>query len=106
MTGALRASRSGQTEPPADLVRWITEHAIPLRTVDPAADGADLMPLKEVFGDARILALGEATHGASEFFTLKNRLVRFLAEELGFTVFTIEANLPEAYRYTLGLVVT
>ena len=98
MTGAFSAARSGQTQPPADLVRWIIEHAIPLETVDPAADDADLTPLREVIGDARIVGLGEASHGTSEFFTLKHRLVRFLAEEMGFTVFAIEANMPEAYR--------
>ena len=98
VTGAFSAARSGQTGPPADLVRWIREHAVPLKTVDPAADDADLMPLKEMIGDARIVGLGEASHGTSEFFTLKHRLVHFLATELGFTVFAIEANMPEAYR--------
>ncbi len=51
-----------------------------------------------MIGDARIVALGEATHGTSEFFTIKHRIVQFLAEEMDFTVFSIEANMPEAYR--------
>src|SRR5262249_22262035 len=45
-----------------------------------------------------IVALGEATHGTSEFFTMKHRLTEFLASEMGFTLFAIEANMPEAYR--------
>ena len=49
-------------------------------------------------GDARIVALGEATHGTREFFQLKHRMLEFLATEMGFTIFSIEANMPEAYR--------
>lgn len=54
------------------------------------------MPLKSIIGDARIVALGEATHGTREFFQMKHRLLQFLVQELGFTVFALEANGPEA----------
>ncbi|HEX5758243.1 MAG TPA: erythromycin esterase family protein [Thermoanaerobaculia bacterium] len=37
-------------------------------------EGADLAPLREVVGDARVVALGEATHGTREFFHLKHHL--------------------------------
>lgn len=43
-------------------------------------------------------AKGEATHGSREFFRLKHRMLEFLATEMGFTIFSIEANMPEAYR--------
>jgi erythromycin esterase len=69
-------------------------------SIDTAEAGqgfADLQPLKEVIGTARIVALGEATHGTSEFFKMKHRLTEFLANELGFNIFAIEANMPEAY---------
>ena len=48
-----------------------------------------------MIGDAHIVSLGEATHGTAEFFRMKHRLVEFLASEMGFTVFAIEANMPE-----------
>ncbi len=48
-------------------------------------------------GDARIVSLGEATHGTSEFFRLKHRMLEFLCTQMGFTIFSIEANMPEAY---------
>ncbi len=83
---------------PAEVLAWLREHMIPLETAAPITYDEDLVPLKEMIGDARVVALGEATHGASEFFTLKHRLVQFLAEEMNFTVFSIEANMPEAYR--------
>ena len=51
-----------------------------------------------MIGNARIVSLGEATHGSREFFQLKHRMLEFLATEMGFTIFSIEANMPEAYR--------
>jgi erythromycin esterase len=77
-------------------LKWIREQAIPFETADPISDHEDLMPLKEKIGERRIVALGEGTHGTSEFFKMKHRIVKFLAEEMGFTVFAIEANMPEA----------
>ncbi|WP_460071859.1 hypothetical protein [Streptomyces sp. YKOK-I1] len=32
-------------------------------------------------GDARVVGLGEATHGSPAFFALKDRVFRHLAEE-------------------------
>jgi erythromycin esterase len=75
---------------------WLRENAIPFDTTDPNSDFEDLMPLKKLIGDARIVALGEATHGTHEFFQMKYRLVKFLVEEMGFNIFAIEANWPEA----------
>jgi erythromycin esterase-like protein len=57
-----------------------------------------MKPLKKMIGNARIVSLGEATHGSREFFQLKHRMLEYLATEMGFTIFSIEANMPEAYR--------
>ena len=67
-------------------------------TTEPGRGFRDLETLKELVGEARLVALGEGTHGTHEFFRLKHRIVEFLATEMGFTVFSIEANMPEAYR--------
>src|SRR5580704_6644017 len=79
-------------------VDWIRKNAIPLQTVEAGNGFNDMQPLKKVVGDARIVALGEATHGTREFFQLKHRMIEFLATRMGFTIFSIEANMPEAYR--------
>jgi erythromycin esterase len=50
-----------------------------------------------VIGNAQIVGLGEGTHGTSEIFQMKARLVSFLAQQMGFTIFAMEANMPEAY---------
>lgn len=83
---------------------WIHAHAVPFDRAEPGQGWDDLMPLKEIVGDARIVALGEGTHGTREFFQMKHRITEFLANEMGFTVFAIEANMPEARqvnRYVL-----
>ncbi|UCH96753.1 MAG: erythromycin esterase family protein, partial [Candidatus Aminicenantes bacterium] len=85
-------------------LEWIRANAIPIKTADPIEHHTDLMPLKGLIANRRIVALGEGTHGTSEFFKMKHRITKFLAEEMGFTVFAIEANMPEARevnRYVL-----
>jgi erythromycin esterase-like protein len=77
---------------------WIRARAIPLTTAEPGHGFADMQPLKAVIGNARIVSLGEATHGTREFFQLKHRILEFLASEMRFTIFSIEASMPEAYR--------
>lgn len=79
-------------------VAWIAANARPLATDDPTHDNSDLAFMREFVGGARLVALGESTHGTREFFRLKHRLVRCLVEELGFTSFAIEASMPEAER--------
>jgi erythromycin esterase-like protein len=79
-------------------VDWAQQHAIRLKTVEAGHGFEDMEPLRAVVGSARIVALGEATHGTREFFQLKHRMIEFLATQMGFTIFSIEANMPEAYR--------
>jgi len=77
---------------------WIAANAIRLTTPEAGHGFTDMQPLKKLIGNARIVALGEATHGTREFFPRKHRMLEFLASEMGFTIFSIEANMPEAYR--------
>jgi erythromycin esterase-like protein len=80
------------------IVEWIRSHAVPLKTPEAGNGFDDMRPLRAMIGDARIVSLGEATHGSREFFQLKHRMLEFMASEMGFSIFSIEANLPEAYR--------
>ncbi|MHC4211253.1 MAG: erythromycin esterase family protein [Planctomycetota bacterium] len=95
---ALAAAAPAAGEPDLEAVAWLRSHAVALDTTEPGHGFDDLGPLKAMIGDARIVALGEATHGTREFFRMKHRLTEYLAAEMGFTVFSIEANMPEAYR--------
>ncbi len=54
---------------------------------------------------ARIVSLGESTHGSREMFRLKHRLIEWLVTELGLGVVCFETGLPEAMpidSYVLG----
>lgn len=83
-----------------EITQWLQANLLPLESVEPRADDdfSDLLPLKEIIGDARVVGLGEATHSTKEFFTMKHRLVQFLVQEMGFNMFAMETNWPEAMR--------
>src|SRR5207253_4402222 len=76
---------------------WIRANAIRLSTTEAGRGFADMQALKPLIGNARIVSLGEATHGTREFFQLKHRMLEFLVIEMGFTVFAIEASMPEGF---------
>jgi erythromycin esterase-like protein len=95
---ALTPLQALSDEPADEKIQWLKDQAIPFKTVEAGNGLADLQPLKKVIGDARIVSLGESTHGSREIFQMKHRLVEFLAMEMGFTIFSIEASMPESYR--------
>ena len=63
-----------------------------------AIDSADLEPLLRRIGDARVVLLGEATHGTSEFYRMRERISRDLIERKGFSFVAIEGDWPDAAR--------
>jgi erythromycin esterase len=79
-----------------EIVEWLKQNVIPFETDDPNHSKDDLVCLKTIIGDARIVALGEATHGTREFFRMKHRILKFLTEEMEFNLFGIEATFPES----------
>ncbi|MGX2993396.1 erythromycin esterase family protein [Streptomyces sp. JNUCC 64] len=72
------------------VVRGLDRIARPLRSTRPGGGNADLRALGAMIGAARVVGLGEATHGSHEFFTMKERLFRYLVEEKGFRAFSLE----------------
>src|SRR6476620_4156533 len=65
----------------------------------------DYDPLMDLVGDARVVLLGEATHGSREFYRARAHITRRLIQEKGFTAVAVEADWPDAYRvnrYVLG----
>ncbi|HEX6507769.1 MAG TPA: erythromycin esterase family protein [Chloroflexota bacterium] len=62
-------------------------------------------PLLELVGNARIVMLGEASHGTHEFYRERARITARLIEELDFTFVAVEGDWPECYgvhRYVCG----
>jgi len=73
----------------------LATHATPLGTTDPLAAFPNPAGLDTALGNARIVGLGEATHGTRDIFRLKHRLIRYLVVEHDLRVVALEANAPE-----------
>jgi erythromycin esterase-like protein len=61
-------------------------------------DRRDYDPLLALIGDARVVLLGEASHGTHEFYRERARVTRRLITELGFSAVAIEGDWPDAHR--------
>ncbi|WP_346929002.1 erythromycin esterase family protein, partial [Clostridium sp.] len=73
-------------------VKALKKSVIPISTVEAGNEFKDLMPLKDILKDKKIVGMGEATHGTSEFFKMKHRFFEFLVEEMGYRVFAMECD--------------
>lgn len=72
---------------------------IKLNSISPSDDQFDdLRPLKGIIGEARVVMLGEPTHGEGNVFEAKTRLVKFLNQEMGFDVLAFESSLYDFYK--------
>jgi erythromycin esterase-like protein len=63
---------------------------------EPVADG--LQPLIAALSGARVVLLGEASHGTHEFYLIRAEITKTLIAEHGFNVVAVEADWPDAYR--------
>ena len=61
-------------------------------------ESADLEPLLRRIGEAKVVLLGEATHGTSEFYRMRARITQALVERKGFSIVAVEADWPDAGR--------
>ena len=67
---------------------------------------SDYDALMALIGDARVVLLGEASHGTHEFYNERARITRRLILEKGFHAVAVEADWPDAYevnRYVRGI---
>jgi len=74
------------------LAEMIAEAAEPL----PAFDDPDFGALFDRFADRRVVLLGEASHGTSEFYQARAAITRHLIARHGFTIVAVEADWPDA----------
>src|SRR6478672_7526002 len=74
--------------------------------VDAPSGMPPLEALEEIVGDARIVLIGESSHGTHEFYRARAEITKWLIEEKGFCAVAAEADWPDAYRvnrYVQGL---
>src|SRR5579875_1648686 len=69
------------------------------RTAQPLAfiDAAEYDPLLEAIGDARLVLIGEASHGTHDFYRERARITQRLIREKGFHAVAVEGDWPDAY---------
>jgi erythromycin esterase-like protein len=81
-------------ERPTPVASLLREVAEPLDGIE----SARLDPLLDRIGQARVVLLGEASHGTAEFYDMRARITRALVERMGFTAVALEADWPDAAR--------
>jgi putative phosphoribosyl transferase len=82
----------GRPAEPVSIVEALREAVEPLPALtDPAFASAF-----DRFGSARVVLLGEASHGTSEFYRARAAITRRLIEHHGFTIVAVEADWPDA----------
>jgi len=77
-----------------DIVSAIAAVAEPFTSID----GVELDALLERIGEAKIVLLGEATHGTSEFYQMRERISQELLTRKGFRFVAIEGDWPDVAR--------
>lgn len=75
-------------------------HALVRETAEPISriEDVSLDALLDRIGDARLVLLGEATHGTSEFYRMRARITKELIEKRDFDFVAVEADWPDARR--------
>lgn len=84
--------KSRQSVP--ELSGLLRAHAVNL----PDLDGRDFADAFDRFADARIVLLGEATHGTHEFYAARAQITRRLIERHGFNIVAVEGDWPDIAR--------
>jgi erythromycin esterase-like protein/protein-L-isoaspartate O-methyltransferase len=92
LIGAHGWTESGERADPRTPAELIREAAEPLPDVEDPAFGDWF----DRFADARVVLLGESSHGTSEFYRARAAITRRLIEHHGFNIVAVEADWPDA----------
>lgn len=90
----LRGRPERSRPPDSGLVKAIADCCETFNSIE----SVDLGPLLDRIGDARVVLLGEATHGTSEFYRMRERISRELITRKGFRFVAIEGDWPDVTR--------
>lgn len=90
--GETRQATTSVPPPPLSLPQMIAKAAEPLPGFDDPAFGR----LFDRYADRKVVLLGEASHGTSEFYKARAAVTRHFVEAHGFDVIAVEADWPDA----------
>lgn len=86
-------------QPTAERLAYLKANAIVVSNVEPTnEDYTDLAPLKQSLQQVTVVGLGEPIHYDGSTFKAKTRLVKFLHQELGFSVIAFESGFYDCYK--------
>ncbi len=86
----LQSEQTQADRDPSKIIRTLAQRL--------TGDWSDYDRLLDGIGDARIVLLGEATHGTHEFYRERAIITRRLIQEKQFAAVAVEADWPDAYR--------
>ncbi len=96
LTGAA-CTRGPTNAPPApDVVQ--AADAVRAAALPVTGAPGDYDALLALVGDARVVLLGESTHGTQEYYAERARITQRLVREKGFTAVAVEGDWPDTYR--------
>ena len=82
------------SEPAPKDIKWLNANLHPLKYIGTEGSNEDLKPIADFIAGARIVALGEPTHGTHEAFQFKLRAIEYLVVNKGFTTIALEEVIP------------
>lgn len=73
--------------------QFVSQQAIALQSLTQDQDFTELKPIADAIGRARIVQLGESSHGSASMNQLKTRLIKYLHQQHGFNLIAFESSM-------------
>ena len=81
-------------EPHAKDINWLNRHIYPLSSVSIQPNRKDMAGIGKLCADAKVVGIGEPTHGTHEAWQFKLRLLEYLVTQKGFNTIALEEVIP------------
>ena len=72
----------------------LAEHVTPFDGL--GENNPDFKKYLDSFADSKILLLGDASHGTSEFYSIRAEISKYMIQKHGFNIVGIEGDWPDA----------
>jgi erythromycin esterase len=83
-------------EPGQKEINDLNKSLFPIKDLNKNSSLKDLKALDNIIGSPKVIALGENSHGSSSIYKLKLRLVQYLVQQKGYSMFALESPSIEA----------
>lgn len=73
--------------------QFVSQQSVALQSLTQDQDFSELKPIADAIGKARIVQLGESSHGSGSMNQLKTRLIKYLHQHHGFNLIAFESSI-------------